>query len=310
MSDFFTLPQRTKNHLFIFGPQVGVAAKGYESWTKPKWASMVSIVAVSSGAGGGGGFSRASTADGGGGGGGACSGLTRFICPAICLPDVLYVQVHGGGAGGTANNNGVQGEITYVLTGKTAVAPNILVQGTASVPGPGVAGSGTSAGAGGTIPSNPAIQPMNYWGHWMTVQGLAGGAGGAHTGAVGSTITAWGSIPLSPGAGGGGSTGSDNAGGAQTPTAAIDLGSQMYFASGAGTIAAAGLANGGDGQAGMSRVTPFLNSGGSGGGSNDDGQGGAGGAGGIGCGGGGGGAGVTGGRGGNGGPGIVIITCW
>lgn len=296
----------------IYEPTGGVNAQGYQTWQKPRGISMVSFTTVGGGGGGGGGFTRTAGSAGGGGGSGACSGIARFQCPAVLVPDILYVQVGHGGMGGAASGAGTAGTNSFVLTAKTAVLPNILCYSGVNAPGGGGAGTGAAGGAAGTVPTIAVTQPPNTWGQWFATVGLVGVAGGAQTGAVGVDVTAWAALPMSPGASGAGCTTTDFAGGQQTATALLDIGSQGYFPTGAGNVVKGGTAagTGVDGGGGIRRVAPFFNTGGSGGGSNNSGQAGHGGNGGYGCGGGGGGAGTTGGRGGNGGPGIVIIVGW
>lgn len=305
------LPNLNTGGVAIFLNSGQVNGQGYQIWRKPKGATWVSFIVVGGGGGGGGGFSRTAGSAGGGGGGGACSGIARFACPAALLPDELYIQVGAGGIGGAAGAAGAAGTNSFVLLGRTAVLPNILVYSGVNAPGGGGGGTGAASGTAGTVPTIAVTQPTNTWGEWFASVGLVGVVGGAQTGAVGTSVTAWAALPLSPGAGGAGCTTTDFAGGAQTATALLDVQNQLYVPSTAGVLAPGGTAAGAgvDGSPGIKRIAPFYNSGGAGGGSNNAGQGGQGGAGGYGCGGGGGGAGVTGGRGGNGGDGIVIISC-
>jgi len=310
--DFTHLPSRYKSNVKIFNPTTSTNLQGFQMWNKPRGTSMVEIICIAGGGGGGGGFTRTAGSAGGGGGGGACSGITRFVCPAIFLPDILYIQVGAGGQGGAASVAGTAGLNSYVLTSKTAVLPNIICYSGVNAPGGGGAGTGAAAGSAGTVPTIAVTQPWNALGQWFSTVGLVGVVGGAQTGAVGTSITAWAANPLSPGAGGAGCTTTDFAGGGQTVTALLDVGSFGYFPTGAGVLAAGGTGTGAaiNGSSGVEKLMPFLNSGGAGGGSNNSGQAGHGGSGGYGCGGGGGGAGTTGGRGGNGGDGLVIIISW
>lgn len=273
---------------------------------------MVSMLALSSGGGGGGGFTRAAGNAGGGGAGGACSGVARFTCPANLLPDVLYVAVYAGGLGGAASANGSTGVNSLVLTSKTAASPNIVLSSGANPPGGGTAGTGAAGGTGGTVPSVAATQPLHIWGQWAAIVGIVGGAGGAQTGAIGTNITAWAAITLSPGSGGAGCTTTNFNGGDQRASALLDMGAQGYYLTGASGISPGGTGTGAaiDGGGGIRSITPFFNCGGTGGGSNNSAQAGNGGTGGYGCGGGGGGAGATAGAGGSGGDGLVIIYAW
>ncbi len=304
------LPPSTRADVQVFRYTGLVGAPAYQVWRKPANASLVFMLTVADGGGGGGGFSRATGNPGGGGGSGACSGIQRFHCPAICLPDTLHVQVGAGGQGGAAGAPGTAGANSYIVTSGRIVAPtlpNIICYSGVNAPGGGQAGAAGGGGAAGTVPTISVAQPWHTLGDASQTVGLVGVIGGAQTGAAGTAVTAWAALPFSPGASGGGSTGPDFAGGALTATALLDLAGAGQYPSGAGNLIAGGVANGGNGGAGVSQLEPLLSCGGSGGGTNDDGQAGDGGPGGIGSGGGGGGAGTTGGRGGRGGDGIVII---
>lgn len=290
-------------------------SQGWQTWYKPRGVTQSYMLTIAGGGGGGAGFTRASGANGGGGGGGACSGLTRLIIPSFFLPDSLYIQVGQGGLGGaTSGTAGAGGSNSYISLGHSTAAPNVILAAVgATVPGGGGAGTGAAAGAAGTAPTVGATTTTNQYGHWFGTIGLAGVAGGftATTGQLGNSITAWASIPLSPGAGGGGigTSNAEFAGGGQTATAAVDWGNRNWPIT-AGFLAPAGAGVGGNGSSGVVSWQPFFMTGGAGGGTNNTGVGGAGGNGGIGCGGGGGGSGITGGRGGNGGNGLVMIISW
>lgn len=320
MLDVFGLPPAYGEEVRIYENTGGVNYQGWQTWDKPKGASMVMMIAISGGGGGGGGFSRTAGSAGGGGGSGACSGIARFICPAIFLPQTMYVQVGAGGQGGAAGANGGAGTHSFIVmnrpisggAGAIPVIPNIICYSGVNAPGGGGGGTGAAAGAAGTVPTVAVTQPCNVWGQWFAIVGTVGVAGGAQTGAAGADITsAWGTIPMSPGAGGAGCTTTDFKGGGIQTAAIVDFGG-AYFATGADGVVKGGTAAGAgvDGGSGISIWRPFFQTGGAGGGSNNSGQAGNGGNGGIGCGGGGGGAGTTGGRGGNGGNGLVVIISW
>lgn len=303
---FGHLPPKYSGDVKIYTVNTGVNLMGFQIWQKPKGASFVFMTCIAGGGGGGGGFSRAAGADGGGGGSGACSGIVRFNCPAVFLPDTLYIQVGDGGLGGVASGAGGAGLNSFVLTSRTAVLPNIICYSGVNTPGGGGGGTGAAAGGAGTVPTIALIQPCNAWGIWMALAGNAGVLGGLHTGQAGTNVVAWANNALGIGAGGAGSTGANFAGGNVSPTALLDIGNQGIYHN-AINLASGGAAGGGNGDPGACRITPLFNSGGAGGGSNDAAVGGAGGNGGYGSGGGGGGAGTTGGRGGNGGSGLVVI---
>lgn len=307
--DFFHIPPKYSGDVKVYIANTGANTQGFQMWQKPKGATFVYMICIAGGGGGGGGFTRTANSAGGGGGSGACSGITRFNCPAIVLPDVMYIQVGNGGVGAAAGAAGGNGLNSYILSSKTAVLPNIICYSGVNAPGGGGGGTGAAAGAAGSVPTIAVTQPFNALGEWFSIVGLVGVIAGAQTGAVGTDVTAWAALPLSPGASGAGCTTTDFAGGQQTVTALMDIGNQGYYPTGAGNLVKGGTAagTGVDGGGGMNRITPLFCSGGSGGGSNNSGVAGNGGNGGYGCGGGGGGAGATGGRGGNGGSGLVII---
>jgi hypothetical protein len=330
MLDFMHLPPGARGDVKIYTPTTtygnGSAPlyQSYTAWHKPRGVTMVSFTCIASGGGGGAGFTGLTNTARGGGGGGACSGIARFICPAMFLPDVLYVVVPSGGIGGnasgTAGGNGANSYVTITRPVSGGVhtiplTPNMVCYSGVNVPVGGGAGANTGAAAGGTIPSIATTLSPNTWGQWFATVGIAGGAGGNVSGAAVTNITAWAALPMSPGAGGGGlvvTTSVAVTGGDQRATALVDMGNQGYYTTAANGVARAGTGTGAaiDGSSGVKRLTPFFNSGGAGGGSIDTGVGGSGGNGGYGCGGGGGGAGTTGGRGGNGGDGLVVIVSW
>lgn len=307
--DFFHIPSKYSGDVKIFTATTGTNLQGFQIWQKPRGATFVYMLTIAGGGGGGGGVSKTSGSNGGGGGGGACSGITRFNCPAVFLPDTLYIQVGGGGVGGAGSGAGSAGLNSFILTSKTAVLPNIICYSGVNAPGGGGAGTTFAGGSAGSVPTIAVTQPFNAVGEWFTNVGLVGIVGGIQTGAVGGDITAWGTIPLSPGASGAGCVTANFAGGNQTVTALLDIGSQGYYPTGTGNLVLGGTAAGigVDGGGGVNKITPLFCSGGSGGGSNNAGVAGDGGNGGYGCGGGGGGAGLTGGNGGNGGSGLVVI---
>lgn len=320
MQHMFNLPPDYPGYVDIYEHTGSTNYQSWQTWIRRKNTTMVMMIVIGGGGGGGGGFSRAAGSAGGGGGGGACSGIARFICPAIFLPDTLYIQVGDGGLGGAAGQAGGSGDNSFIVThrpisggaGTIPLIPNLVCYSGVNQPGGGGGGSGAASGAGGTVPTVAVTQPCNIWGHWFAIVGTVGVAGGAQTGAVGTSITsAWGTIPLSPGAGGAGCTTTDYAGGSIQVANVADFGG-IYFPTGADGVVKAGTAAGAgvNGGGGVSIWKPFYQSGGSGGGSNNSGQAGHGGKGGIGCGGGGGGAGTTGGRGGDGGNGLVVIISW
>ena len=275
----------------------------WQMWVKPRGCSFVHIFCLGGGGGGGGGFTGAAGTARGGGAGGGTSAWTRLTKPACILPDVLWVQVGLGGAGGAASTNGSSGTNSFVSVQPDGNTYNLLCTSGAN---PGVGGNaGTSSGtaAGGAAGTTATIANAAFMllGNFVSTAGRAGATGGVATGGAGGAGAMLASSINATGSGGGG-TGTANtnfAGG--TCSVASGL---IFYPTIAGGIAAGGRGNDG----GFIRK-PFTLGAGTGGGSNGaSGVGGSGGNGGISCGGGGGGGGVTGGKGGNGGSGLVIIS--
>lgn len=318
MTDAFHVPNEGNADIQIFQTQGGSAYEGYQTWIKPRGCNMTMMVAVAGGGGGGGGFGNTDGNARGGGAGGACSGITRFLVSTIFLPDQLYVSVGRGGVGGAGSTGaaaagaGTAGLNSFIsssnLLSTIPLIPNIILASGINTPGGGANGTAAGAAIGGTIPSIAVVQPIHSAGFWSATVGIVGGAGAA-LGSNGANISPWAALPMSPGNGAGGITTTvSTAGGAQSPSNQLYCGAQLNAPS--SFILGGAVAGPIDGSAGLMRVTPFYNTGGTSGASIAGGQGGNGGNGGYGCGGGGGGGGTTGGRGGDGGPGLVFIISW
>lgn len=298
MYNGFHLPNNNLN-VQVFQPIGGTI----QPWRKPAGAKLIHIVCIGGGGGGGGGFTRASGVAGGGGGGGGSSAITRMTIDASLCPDMLYIAVGMGGAGGAANTAGSTGGFSAVyipLTSGWSGTGTILCTSGNAVAGGGGAGTGAVGGAAGAA-STIAVSPT--WGSlgtWTSIAGQAGGAGGAITGAV-ATHVAWGTLFISGGAGGGGVSAANVTAFGSNITG--PAGNSLISTITGGTLST-------DGKPGYDNWgQPPLSTGGSGGGAGGTGIGGGGGNGGFGSGGAGGGAGTVGGRGGDGGGGRVIITC-
>ena len=301
--DIFGLPDSTDNFQ-IFHTN---GSTSWQMWTKPRNCKLVNILAIGGGGGGAGGASGASV-NRLAGAGGACSGISRGVFPANMLPDILYVQVGVGGAGGGSATYGSPGTLSYIsVEPETTPAFVLLASGAAGAGGGGGAAINTP-GIAGTVFSQTNYN-LSYIGVLTLIAGANGATGGIAGGAGG---TATGNIITQPGAGGGGSTNVNGNGAGGGITVQGNLIPVLIAGGSAGSSAAA--------QSGIKVLTPsinslgirlpFYNSGGAGGGGNGAGTGGRGGDGAFGSGGGGGGAGTIGGTGGNGGDGIVIITSY
>lgn len=289
-----------KRSLFLTG-QVGAisgAGPGFhrESIAVPKWASFMHAFCVSGGAGGQGGFSGAAGTNRGGGGGGSCVPSASGIIPTKLLPSHVDVMVGFGGIGGTSGSQANSGSSSGIFHPTQHLnTPTALAYFRAGSGVNGALASATAAGGAGL--SNAGIVAYLGTAFVNPADAVNGGAGGAHTGALGGN--SGNASVIAAGSGGGAGIGTAN-----TPFGGGVVQTVLGTNSG-------GTGDGGNGIDGIfmdprSTKELFVRTGGSGGASGTT-QGGRGGNGGWGCGGGGGGAGVTGGQGGSGGPGFVWI---
>lgn len=268
---------------------VGVGA--WQTYTVPVGATALLIVTMGAGGAGGAGASGIAGSARGGGGGGGAAAPSRLLIPTANLPGMLHLRVGDGKLAAT-------GGATFVHLNPNEANPGLhrlLVSAAGGVGGTGTGAAVGAAGAAGGFDSGGALA---CFGVYSSIGAQSGGAGGAIAGGAGTSVTFGASFPVSGGAGGGGTTSADFAGGAQNPNVANVF----------GPLVAGGLAGSNAGLAGFESWVPPVFTGGSGGGSSNAGLGGKGGDGGRGCGGGGGGGGTTGGAGGRGGDGFVLIT--
>jgi hypothetical protein len=293
--------------IFSFDPGSRYSPK---VWSKPKFSTMTYILAIGGGGGGGGGWQRPDRDPGGGGGGGGTGGIATLLIPSFFLPDTLYIIPGKGGLGGAASSFGNDGGISYVLYSSELNPGSTLLASNDVNAGPGGDGNDLSAGTAGTAATISTVTVGAKLGIFSAIAGQNGAAGGNPAGGNGASVTAWGTIPLSGGAGGAGTEDDPFNGGGITAGAATNF-TYINWPTTAGAVAAGGGSGAPRrGGAGVNLWKPFRTSGGGGGGTNDD-NGGDGNSGGIGSGGGGGGAGQAGTlRGGNGGPGMVMIISW
>ena len=287
------------------------AFRSMQRWEKPKGINFVYAMLINAGTGGGGGYSFGVGTAGGGGGGGAPGNVIQFIQPAYLMPDVLYMTVARGGAGGAAATAGGYPSLStgmwYSVAGSTAAATRMYYAFPSTTPAGTTSGRAGTVGAGGNggqvyttsgTSQQPGIMGFGNFAQTAVLTGFAGGfaAAGTNTTFVGRPTG---------GAGGGGVSGSIgyNGGNVIAPTTSVNSIWSRNLSGGVNT--------GVNGEDGITLFEPtFFSLPGAGGGANASGVGGNGGNGGIGCGGGGGGAGTTGGRGGNGGDGLIILVCW
>lgn len=303
MIDVQGLPQPTRCDVQIFkNISTSAGTQGF-TWTRPRGASMSHILAIGGGGGGGGGFAATAGNPRGGGGGGGSAGFTSLVIPSIFLPKNIHVQV-GQGSIGVSSGTAVNGGDSFILASPSEAltgGPDVIL--TAFGASGGASGSAGAAGTGGAAGPIATIA-NNLFSRLGAVQfsaGVNGTAGGAQTGANGTTAQIPGTALLLPGLGGAGSQSANFVGGSYTDSSGTFL--EIWRPA----APASGSNKGSDGP---TLWEPLFSYGGTGGSSNNSGAGGAGGRGGYGAGGGGGGAGTSAGRGGDGGDGLVIIVSW
>lgn len=207
-------------------------------WVKPQGASFVWFTLIG---GGGSGFIGTSGIYGGG-----SAAVTNYMGPAFLIPDVLRVNVAAGGVGANSGTGTAGGTTSVVYQQKDGTGYTLL-----SANGGG-AGTGSTAGAGGTA------MTANYFtcmGFFQSVAGQDSGSG---------NISASATTFLSAGAGGSGNNVTTNYG--YSLTASAQSGFLMFQPIIVGAGGASGNNNGG-GRGGI----------GCGGGSANSGQGGNGG---------------------------------
>jgi hypothetical protein len=286
-------------------------------WKKPRLAKFVSFFGCGGGGGGGSGTTIAGL--GGGGGGGSATVCNLFV-PAMFLPNVLYISVGHGGAGGNGITGSTGGYTLVSFSDKafSAYCDHLMIMH----PGTGgsIASSGGAGGAGG------GYSVSNQRGLTLGIKFLYSGTTGA-TGAASGTshdvnnflgpyLTAGNftqSCFCGPGAGGGGVNGGVAVRGGNVVLGGI-LPTRLGTAANSGTTRSDdGLNYYIDLSMGIPKNRgnniPLMFTGGAGGGGHSSATASPGGHGGYGSGGGGGGTGITGGGvGGNGGSGLLIIT--
>jgi hypothetical protein len=298
MLDLSHIPNSQQNVQIFYSNGV---ANGWQTWNKPRKCNYVWIMCI----GGGGGGAGGATTVGGvvaatGGGSGAVS---RALYNAQQLPDILYIQVGVGGAGGDPNSNGSLGNRSWVALQPAVVAQNIVI---ASGITPGAIGGFTAGSAAAGEPS--IVQATANFITLANFIGTAGVGNGTQASVQPTNITPFTSQIVTQGGQGGGA----NAGFTLIGSGSSILSSSISPLIQGGAIATAPGISGGNGADGITSYKPFFSTGGAGGGAAASDSAGNGGNGGIGSGGGAGASGnsalgYTGGRGGKGGDGLVVI---
>lgn len=297
MLGFYDWPDPDSDRTWIFRATGDVAT----AWRKPsRGISLVWLWAMGSGGGGGGGY----TGHGGGGGGGGGAGVMVTLLPAWACPDMLWLQVPQGGAGGNPGYGATDGDFALVCISPTMIGGTRLCRASGGGGGGGGNGGGGGGGGSGGSSGESSSQLYPYMAGLFNdpVSGGNGLSGQLNNGSPGSPAFANSSLTLggAPGAG-------SNTGGTDYPGGPVTV-PQAGFEPQVQTIPG-GVAGGGNGSPGTFSFGPCYSVSGSGGGSYYAGTGGNGGNGGLGSGGGGAGSGGTsGGVGGRGGDGLIIIT--
>jgi len=312
MLDYLDIPKSQNGYIDTFTGNS--TADTWQVWNKPRGISMIQITCIGGGGGGAGGYCRNTSSTRSGGAGGGSGGFSRLSIPAIFLPDIFYISVGRGGAGGDrsfidlSGNGGTSGTASYVSIAPSTGAIYVICAANAGGGG-GTPGSTSSAAGSAAAIQSKSSALMSALGSLFVIAGQAGGAGsnGSWTDLT-YPITG---LLLSGGGPGAGSTGT-RGGNITAPTqSSFTLFSTVL----GGTSGSTGLV----GQSGIELYQPLLSTGGAGGGGGNsitlgaNTSGSSGGAGGFGSGGGGGGTGqlVGGsGAGGKGGNGLVIINSW
>lgn len=300
----------TPNKLEYISYFEAAGATSWQSWTKPKNVKLVYILCLGGGGGGGSGQRNLIGFTKSGGAGGGASGYTKALFDASMLPDMLYINVGLGGAGGVGSNvGGAAGALSYV-----SVQPNSTTQNIVCASGNVGAGgaNGISAGGAGSTAFTGAT-PISHLG-LLASSGIAGTAGTASPSAApGASVT------IANMTTGGASAGGTPLGVAYDGGGITAAGIFPFLSGGLGTSVAGATAGSGrsilytDFRSDSFRHFPLF-TGGTGAGGSYNGNGGTGGNGSYGSGGGGGGPGTSNsyfsGPGGKGGDGFVIIAAW
>ena len=282
MIDVFDLPNNVNKQIF----NAANNSASWQTWNKPKGATVAHIMCIGSGGGGGGmkNWNSSNPAAGGGGGGGAA--YTIATVPLFLIPDVLYIQVAIGGIGGSSpptdtfgpgGENGANGALSYVSLYPSTNMSDCLVVNGASIAGGGGGGvedtrTGGGGGGGAALSANSTTNPrylsLCTWysnsGQGGTVSGAYFYGGGGFRPAGNLTLLANG---ITGGGTGGGGTaaalGSSNGGIIQS---ADLLYSQLVTLDGAGpTVSRNNQIAFGEGTTGYASAKPFFFTGGAGG---------------------------------------------
>lgn len=294
MLDVFNIPNNQSSTSIFYAN-----GNTWQTWQKPRNCSFVWMMAIGGGGGGGGSYVALGASNNAftGGGGGA---VTRGLFNASLIPDILYIQVGLGGAGGGVNSSGVAGGRSFVsLTPSSASLSGLFF----ASGGAGAAGGGSVAVAGETAIGTASANMMTL-SNFMSTAGNNSVIGVFPTPASVTPLTS--QITTAGASGGALATGTTSYSGGSILATSF---SPLILGGSASTTS-----NGEKGGDGYTSFDPFMSTGGAGGGAGWSGfSAGAGGAGGLGSGGGSAGVaspGATGASGGKGGDGLVVIVAF
>lgn len=181
----YPTPQGANIQIFRGRDDSGTAHVATRDWVKPQGASFVFFTLIGAGGGGGGSALESTGPTLYFGGGGASGNVTKFMCPAFLLPDILQVAVGKGGNGASSvtnaiANNGDDGTSTQIIyQQKDGTGYQLLLASGGGGGGGANAFSTYSNGIGGSSPGLPdAGGPMTAAGIYQSLDNQPGANGG------------------------------------------------------------------------------------------------------------------------------------
>ncbi len=197
MFDLLHIPNDTGSGLVqTFMGNAQAVGTAWNTWTKPRGKTMLSIVLVGAGGNGGTGVVGANSAAGGGAGG-QSGAITTLVLPLWAVPNVLFLSLAGLKPTATANFASI---ITFAPVN---TANNVLAFARG-----GLHGGNASAGTGGTVGTAAAIataanMPLGWLYTLQVLASQVGAAGGAAVTAANLALPTTGAF-VTGGTGGGG----------------------------------------------------------------------------------------------------------
>ena len=140
MSDLNHIPKDKLADIQEFYANSSSAGQSWYTWKKPRNVIFVNFIVLGGGGSGGAGGTGTAALGSAGGGGGGSSAQCNITFPAWALPDILYVSVGTGGAGGAV------GIASYISIYPAITPVNYLL---AYAPA-GLAGNNSTSSTGGS----------------------------------------------------------------------------------------------------------------------------------------------------------------